>query len=115
MYCQLSFTPDSSESDQDPDSILEHSTPEHSDEEEDFQTVPIDNEHWMTDIVPERTFCILENGLPKNVCQYPCPYGNNNTASYMDSLGLSDISNYEDYMMTTGDDEELPGLEEVPY
>ena len=96
--------------DQDPDS-----TPEHSDEEEDFQTVPMDDEHWTTDIVPERTFCIHENGLPNNVCQYPCPYGNSNSASYMDSLDLSDISNYEDYMMTTSDDEELPGLEEVPY
>ena len=106
----LSFTSDSSESDQDPDS-----SPEHSEEEEDFQTVPIDDEHWTTEMVPERTFCIHENGLPNNVCQYPCPYGNNNTASYMDSLDLSDISDYEDYMMTTSDDEELPGLEEVPY
>ena len=35
--------------------------------------------------------------------------------SYMDSLEISDISNYEDYMMTTSDVEELPGLEEVPY
>ena len=66
----LSFTSDSSESDQDPDSI-----PEHSDEEEDFQTVPMDDAHRMTDMVPERTFCIHENGLPNNVCQYPCPYG----------------------------------------
>ena len=106
----LSFTSDSSEGDQDQDS-----TPEHSDEEEDFQTVPLDNEHWMTDTVPERTFCIHENGLPNNVCQYPCPYGNSDTVSYMDSLDLSDILDYEDYMMTTGDDEELPGLEEVPY
>ena len=110
VYHHLSFTSASSESDQDPES-----TPEHSDEAEDFQTVPIDDEHWMTDIVPERTFCIHENSLPNNVCQYPCPYGNSNTASYMDSLELSDISNYEDYMMTTSDDEELPGLEEVPY
>ena len=38
-----------------------------------------------------------------------------NSVSYMDSLDLSDISDYEDYMMTTSDDEELPGLEEVPY
>ena len=37
------------------------------------------------------------------------------TVSYMGSLDLSDISDYEDYMMTTIDDEELPGLEEVPY
>ena len=112
VHCHcLTFTSDSSESDQDPDS-----TPELSDEEEeDFQTVPIDDEHWTTEMVPERTFCIHENGLPNNVCQYPCPYGNNNAASYMDSLDLSDISDYEDYMMTTSDDEELPGLEEVPY
>ena len=110
MCCCLSFTSDSSESDQDPDS-----SPEHSEEVEDFQKVPIDNECWTTEMVPERTFCIHENGLPNNVCQYPCPYGNSNTVSYMDSLDLSDISDYEDYMMATSDDEELPGLEEVPY
>ena len=33
----------------------------------------------------------------------------------MDSLEISNISGYEDYMMTTSNDEELPGLEEVPY
>ena len=110
MHCHLSFISDNSEGDQDPDS-----TPEHSDEEEDFQTVPLVDEHWTTDIVPERTFCIHENGLPNNVCQYPCPYGNSDTVSYMDSLDLSDILDCEDYMMTTSNDEELPGLEEVPY
>ena len=71
--------------------------------------------HWSTEMVPERTFCIHENGLPNNVCQYLGPYGNNTAASYMDSLDLSNISDYEDYMMTTSDDKELPGLEEVPY
>ena len=93
----------------DPDSI-----PVYSDEE-DFPTVPLDDEHWTAGIVPERTFCIQENGLPNNICQHPCPYGNNDTVSYMDSLDLSDISDYEDYMMTTSDDEDLPGMEEVPY
>ena len=110
LCCHLSFTSDSSEDDQDPDS-----TPEYSDEEEDFQTVHLDDEHWTAEIVPERTFCIHKNGLPNNVCQHPCPYGNSDTVSYMDSLDLSDISDYEDYMMTTSDDEELSGLEEVPY
>ena len=95
--------------------VVPVSTPESSDEEEDFPTVPIDDEHWTMDIVPERTFCIHENGLPNNVCQYPCPYGNSNTISYMDNLDLSDVSDYKDYMLTTSDDEELPGLEEVPY
>ena len=110
VCCHLSFT---SDSDQDPDSMLVYS--DSPDEEEDFPTVSLEDKHWTSDIVPERTFCIHENGLPNNVCQHPCPYGSNDTASYMDSLDLSDILNYEDYMMTTSDDDELPGMEEVPY
>ena len=35
-------------------------------------------------------------------------------SSYMDSLDLSDISDYEDYMVTSSD-EEIPGMEEVLY
>ena len=31
----------------------------------------------------------------------------------MDSLDLSDVSDYEDYMVTSSN-EELPGMEEVP-
>ena len=114
----LTFLSDSLESDQAPDSSSDNDQDPDisSDEEEDFQTVPMDDEHWTTEMVLERTFCIHENGLPNNVCQYPCPYGNNNdSVSYMDSLDLSNISNYEDYMLTTSNDEELPGLEEVPY
>ena len=103
---------DSSDDDQDPDSTLVYS--DSPDEEEDFPTVPLDDEHLTSDIVPERTFCIHENGLPNNVCQHPCPCGSNDTISYMDSLDLSDISDYEDYMVTSSD-EELPGMEEGPY
>ena len=85
-----------------------------SDEEEDFQMVPLDDEHWTSEETPERTFCIHEHGLPHNLYQYPCPYENYNTVSYMDSLDLSDISDYKDYMVTSSD-EEIPGMEEVPY
>ena len=49
-----------------------------------------------------------------NLCQYPCPYDSNNTPSYMDSLDFSDILDYEDYMVTSSD-EEIPEIEEVPY
>ena len=134
VCCWLTFLLDSSESDQDPDNSSDSnqdqdpdnssdsdqdpdSSPDNSsDEEEDFQTVPIDDEHWTTEIAPDRTLCINENGLPNNVCQYPCPYrNNNNSVSYMDSLELSNISDYEDYMMTTSNNEELPGLDKVPY
>ena len=42
------------------------------------------------------------------------PLGSNDIASYMDSLDLSDILDYEDFMVTSSN-EELTGMEEVPY
>ena len=56
-----------------------------------FQMVPLNDEHWTSAETPERTSCIHEHGLLHNLCQYPCPYENLNTISYMDSLDLSDI------------------------
>ena len=61
----------------------------------------MDDEHWTTELALERTFCIHENGLPNNVCSYPCPYRPNNTVSYIDSLDLSDVSDLEDHFLTT--------------
>ena len=86
------------------------STPECSEDEEDFQTVPLDNEHWTSKETPERTLCIHEHGL----CPYPCPYANYQMPSYMDSLDLSDISDYEDYMVTSSD-EDIPAFKDTPY
>ena len=83
-------------------------------EEEDFQMVPLDDEHRTSEETPERTLCIHEHGLLHGLCLYPCPYTNYQTTSYMDSLDLSDILDYEDYMVTSSD-EEIPGMEEVPY
>ena len=33
-------------------------------EEEDFQTVPLDDEHWTTEEMPDRTLCIHKHALP---------------------------------------------------
>ena len=97
------------------DSYTPDSTPECSeDEEEDFQMVPLDDEHWTSEETPERTLCIHEHGLPHGLCPYPCPYTNYQMPSYMDSLGLSDISDYEDYMVTSSN-EDIPEMEEMPY
>ena len=89
------------------------STPECSessaDEEEDFQMVSLDDEHWTSEETPERSSCIHEHGLPHGLYPYPCPYVNYQMPSYMDSLDLSDISDYEDYMVTSSD-EEIPGI-----
>ena len=42
----------------------EPSDDEESSEDEDFQTVPLDDEHWTTEIIPERTFCYMKMGYP---------------------------------------------------
>ena len=98
------------------DNYTPNSTPVCSDssdeEEEDFQMVPLDDVHWTSEETPEKTFCIHKHGFMHNLCPYPCPYENHNTVSYMDSLDLSDISDYEDYMVTSSD-EEIPGMEEI--
>ena len=101
------------------DNYTPDSTPVCSDnlddeEEEDFQMVPLDDEHWTSEETPDRNFCIHEHGLPHGLCQYPCHYAKYNSISSMDSLNLSDISDYEHYMVTSSD-EEIPGMEEVPY
>ena len=81
--CSMPQTPDrpvhqhlsfSSNTDHTPDSTPACSN--NSDvEEEDFPTVPLEDEHWTLEIVPERTLCLHKNGLPNNLCQHPCPYG----------------------------------------
>ena len=76
--------------------------------------VPLDDDHWDTKEIPDRTLCIHECNLPHGLCQHPCPYGNYQASSYVDSLDLSDISDFEDYMVTSSN-EDIPVLEDVPY
>ena len=64
-----------------PDSIPECS----EDKEENFQMVPLDDEHWTSEETPERTLCFHEHGLPHGLCPYPCPYANYQMPSNMDS------------------------------
>ena len=88
--------------------------PECSKDEENFQRVPVDDEHWASEEIPERTLCIHEHGLPHGLYPYPCPYANYQMPPYMDSLDLSDILDYEDYMVTSSD-EDIPAFKETPY
>ena len=86
---------------------------EEEDMGEDFQTVPLQDKHWNSEEIPDRPLCIHEHSLPHGLCPYPCPYANYQT-SYYDTLDLSDISEFEDYM-TTSSDEDIPPLEDVGY
>ena len=76
--------------------------------------VPLDDEHWTTKELPDRTLCIHEHALPHRLCPYPCPYVNNLLPSFADSMDLSDISKFEDIMITSID-EDIPALGDSPY
>ena len=43
-------------------------------EEEDFQTVLHDDEHWDMEEIPDRHLYIHEHSLPNGLCPYLCPY-----------------------------------------
>ena len=81
--------------------------------EEDFQTVTLDYNHWITDPVPDRHLCIHEHSQPYSLCYYKCPYSLDSApASYHDTLDLSGISNFKDVMTTTSD-EDIPAVDDV--
>ena len=81
-------------------------------EEEDFQTVSLDDEHWTTKEIPDRPLCICKHLLPHGLCPYPC--ANYQTASYYETMDLSVISEFKD-LMTTSSDEDIPALEDSMY
>ena len=85
-------------------------TLEEEEEEGDFPTVPLNDEHWDMEGIPDRHLCIHEHSLPHGLC----PYLDYQTSSYYDTLDLSDISEFED-LMTTSSDEDIPALKDVGY
>ena len=60
-------------------------------EEEDFQLVSLEDEHWNTEEILDRHLCIHEHSVPHELHTYPCPYLDY-TSSYYDTLDISDIS-----------------------
>ena len=76
--------------------------------------VPLDDDHWTTEEIPDRTLCIHEHTLPHRLCPYLYPYANYQTPLYVDSLDLSDISDFKDIMITYSD-EDILALKDMPY
>ena len=64
-------------------------------EEEDFQTVSLDDEHWDIEEIPDRHLCIHEYSLPHGLYPHLCPYLDYQASSYYDTLELSDISEFK--------------------
>ena len=75
--------------------------------------VSLNDDHWSTEEIPDRTLCIHEHASPHGLCPYPCPYVNYPTPSYSDSLDSSDISNFEDII--TSSNEDITALDDMPY
>ena len=67
----------------------------------------------MMIIGPLRKY-LIEHALPHKLCPYPCSYVNYQIPLYVDSWDLSDISNFEDNMITSSN-EDIPALEDMPY
>ena len=87
---------------------------EEKDMEEDFQTVPLDDEHWHMEKIPDRNLCVHKYALPHGLSPYPCPYVNYQTSSYYDTLDISNISEFED-IMTMSSNKDIPPLKDIGY
>ena len=84
---------------------------EDDEEEEDFQTVPSEDNHWTSKEIPDRHLCMHKHSVPHDLCPYPCPYMDYTSSAYHNTLDLSAISEFE-YLMTMSSDEDIPGLDE---
>ena len=71
----------------------------------------LEDDHWITKEIPDRHLCIHEHSALHSLCLYLCPYMDYTSSSYNDTLYLSDISEFED-LMTTSRDEDIPALDE---
>ena len=84
---------------------------EKDDLEEDFPTLPLDDEQWTAELAPDRLLCIHSHLLPHELCIFPCPYMNYLTPAYLQDMDLSNISESEDYMLVSSE-EDIPSLEQ---
>ena len=80
-------------------------------EEEDFQTVSLEDDHWSMEEIRYRHLCVHEHSVPHELCPYPCPYLDYTSSLYYNTLYLSDLSEFED-LMTTSRNEEIPALDD---
>ena len=88
-----------------------HDDLDYDEEEEDFQTVSLEDNNWTTEEIPDRHLCIHEHSALRLLCPYLCPYMDYTSSLYYDALDLNDISEFED-LMTTSSDKDIPALDE---
>ena len=84
---------------------------EYKEEEENFQTVTLDDDQWTTGEIPDRHLFLNAHSVPHLLCPFPCPYVDYTTTLYHDTLVFSDISELKD-LITTSSDEDIPALDD---
>ena len=88
--------------------------------EENFSTAPLDDDIWLEDAVPDRPLCIHEQTQAHYQCSCPCQYSldlphlapEDAPAPYYEIMDLSDISDFQDVMTTTSE-EDIPDLGDI--
>ena len=83
-------------------------------EEEDFQTISVEDDHWTMEEIPDKPLCTHEHSVSHELCPYPCLYLDYTSSSYYDTFNLSDISEFED-LMTTTSNKDIPTLDDIGY
>ena len=73
--------------------------------------VPLDDEHWTTEEIPDRHLCIHKLSGLHSLCPLPCPYMDYTSTFYNDTLDLTNISEFKD-LMTTSSRDNIPGLDD---
>ena len=76
--------------------------------------MPLSDEHWDMEEIPDRPLSIHEHSLPHGICPYPCPYSDYQASSYYNTLDLSNISEFKD-LMTTSSNENISALNDIGY
>ena len=90
---------------------------EEDEEEEHFPTVPLDDDVYMEEPVPDRHLCIHEHSQ-HDLFPYPCPYSLDQlclTLNYAPTPQYIDLSNILDFpdVITTISNDNIPNLEDV--
>ena len=72
-------------------------------EEEDLQTIPLYDDRWTIEEIPDIHLCIHKHSVPHSLCPFPCLYMDYTSTLYHNTLDLSDISEFKDLMTTSSD------------
>ena len=89
-------------------------------EEEDFPTAPLVDDVWLEDPIQVRHLCIQDQSQPQYQCSYPCSYSldllhsapEDTQAPYYEQMYICNISDFQDVITTTSD-EDIPDLDDV--